>query len=185
MGVDVFDLPPGGVSAREASQQDALPHQVLACIRDRHGFPEFAGGMQLLDTAYVSEVAGVGAEVGEEATTTEASAAAAASEEALETFAGDGEELSRGLGDGRRESPPQLLFPGLRLLHAEPPVVGVDDFFTSDECDQYIARSLYPPPPSQGPTPGSGSGDGGGGVHMQRSATLGADVDAVAQVRIR
>ncbi|CAN0054991.1 unnamed protein product, partial [Hapterophycus canaliculatus] len=35
-----------------------------------------------------------------------------------------------------------LLFPGLRLLHAEPPVVGVDNFFTSEECDAYVSRSV-------------------------------------------
>ena len=38
-----------------------------------------------------------------------------------------------------------LLFPGLRLLHAEPIVIGVDDFFTPDECDDYVARSASPP----------------------------------------
>eukprot|EP00752_Nemacystus_decipiens_P013012 g11511.t2 len=38
-----------------------------------------------------------------------------------------------------------LLFPGLRLLHAEPIVIGVDDFFTPEECDEYISRSVSPP----------------------------------------
>ncbi|CAN0395564.1 unnamed protein product, partial [Laminaria digitata] len=76
MGVDIFDLPPGGVSARETSQHDALPPQVLACIRDRHGFPEFAGGMRLLDTAYQTETVGAG--TGEDATASSSAAAAAA-----------------------------------------------------------------------------------------------------------
>lgn len=43
-------------------------------------------------------------------------------------------------GEGRG-----LLFPGLRLLHAEPIVIGVDDFFTPEECDDYISRSVSPP----------------------------------------
>lgn len=38
-----------------------------------------------------------------------------------------------------------LLFPGLRLLHAEPILIGVDDFFSSDECDEYISKSVSPP----------------------------------------
>lgn len=38
-----------------------------------------------------------------------------------------------------------LLFPGLRLLHVEPIVIGVDDFFTPEECDDYISRSVSPP----------------------------------------
>lgn len=38
-----------------------------------------------------------------------------------------------------------MLFPGLRLLHAEPIVIGVDDFFTPEECDEYISRSVSPP----------------------------------------
>lgn len=52
MGVDVFDLPPGGVPASELGQQIALPFQVLQTIRGRYGFPEFAGGRRLLDAAY-------------------------------------------------------------------------------------------------------------------------------------
>ena len=178
MGVDVFDLPPGGVSAKETSQQDALPPQVLDCIRDRHGFLEFAGGMRLLDTAYLEGAVGAGA--GEDATTA-AAGEAVATDGPLETLEGRG-ELS--VGGGGRESPPPLLFPGLRLLHAEPPVIGVDDFFTAEECDQYISRSLSPPPSSQA-AGAEGGGGGGGGAHKQRSATLGADVDAVAQVKIR
>lgn len=179
MGVDVFDLPPGGVSARETSQQDALPLQVLDCIRDRHGFPEFAGGVRLLDTAYTEGTVGAG--TGEDPTT--AAAEAVTADGPLETLEGGG-ELSEG-GKGR-ESPPPLLFPGLRLLHAEPPMIGVDDFFTAEECDQYISRSLSPPPSSQAAGAGDGArgGGGGGGAHKQRSATLGADVDAVAQVRM-
>lgn len=81
------------------------------------------------------------------------------------------------------QSVTRLMFPGMRLLHAEPPVVGIDDFFTSDECDDYITRSLSPPPPPQQLAGQKGKGGGeGSGPHMQRSATLGADVDAVAQV---
>lgn len=164
MGVDVFDLPAGGVQARERGQGHALPPQVLQCIRDRHGLPDFAGGRRSLDAAYEAEEARV-------------------------------EGGRQGTGDEGEPSlpppPPPLLFPGLRLLHAEPPVIGVDDFFTPEECDEYISRSLGPPPqPSPaaatggGVVLGSGGGNGGGGgPHMQRSATLGADVDAVAQVR--
>lgn len=33
------------------------------------------------------------------------------------------------------------LFPGIRLLHADPVVFEVEDFFTSRECDIYIAMS--------------------------------------------
>lgn len=52
MGVDVFDLPAGGVPASESGQQTALPFQVLQTIRGRHGLPEFAGGQHLLDAVY-------------------------------------------------------------------------------------------------------------------------------------
>lgn len=156
MGVDVFELPAGGVTASEEGQQNALPLQVLECIRERHGMPEFAGGRRLLDAEY--EVGGL-----------------------LGTEGGHQERPADLLADRR-----PLLFPGLRLLHAEPPVVGVDNFFTAQECDEYVSRSVSPPPtaPGTGDATGGGSGRvGGGGPHMQRSATLGADVDAVAQVR--
>ena len=106
MGVDVFDLPPGGVSAKETSQQDALPPQVLDCIRDRHGFLEFAGGMRLLDTAYLEGAVGAGA--GEDATTA-AAGEAVATDGPLETLEGRG-ELS--VGGGGRESPPPAAVPG-------------------------------------------------------------------------
>lgn len=75
----------------------------------------------------------------------------------------------------------RLMFPGLRLLHAEPPVIGVDDFFTHEECDHYIAMSTDAMKSGQAKK-GSKTAPGEGGPHMQRSATLGADVDAVAQV---
>lgn len=139
MGVDVFDLPPRGIPASERGQEQALPSQVLECIRNRHGLEEFAGGRQLLDPEYGLH------------------------------------EPEGGYGGGGEG----LLFPGLRLLHAEPPVIGVDDFFTPGECDEYVSRSVSPPPAA----PASEGAAGGKGPHMQRSATLGADVDAVAQVR--
>jgi len=155
MGVDVFDLPPRGIPASERGQEQALPAQVLQCIRKRHGLEEFAGGRRLLDPEY-------GNSDDETAETASTSASASVSDDG-------GASPVRG----------GLLFPGLRLLHAEPPVIGVDDFFSSQECDEYISRSLSPPPP----TPASAAG--GTGPHKQRSATLGADVDAVAQVRRR
>ncbi|CAN0195750.1 unnamed protein product, partial [Ectocarpus sp. 13 AM-2016] len=89
----------------------------------------------------------------------------------------------KGGGDGTAAKS-RLLFPGLRLLHAEPPVIGVSDFFTDEECDEYISRSVAPPPPAavtSGAAAGAGAAATGSGPHMQRSATLGADVDAVAQ----
>ena len=33
------------------------------------------------------------------------------------------------------------LFPGIRLLHADPVVFEVEDFFTPEECDAYVAMS--------------------------------------------
>lgn len=33
------------------------------------------------------------------------------------------------------------LFPGMRLLHADPVVFEVEDFFTPEECDAYVAMS--------------------------------------------
>lgn len=144
MGVDVFDLPPTGIPASERGQEQALPPQVLECIRSRHGLEEFAGGRRILDPEYTHE-----------------------------TDAQEDDEKREGGGEG-------LLFPGLRLLHAEPPVIGVDDFFTPGECDEYVSRSLSPPPAA----PASAGAAGENGPHMQRSATLGADVDAVAQVRL-
>lgn len=33
------------------------------------------------------------------------------------------------------------LFPGIRLLHADPVVFEVEDFFTPEECDTYVAMS--------------------------------------------
>ena len=149
MGVDVFDLPEGGVTAREEGQETALPRQVLECIRDRHGMLEFGGGRKLLDAEYCDP--------------------------------NSDENKAGGMGgtdeEEHRRPRPLLLFPGLRLLHAEPPVIGVDDFFTAEECDAYVSRSLSPAP--------APLADGGSDVarpHMQRSATLGADVDSVAQV---
>lgn len=166
MGVDVFDLPPGGIPASERGQQQALPSQVLGCIRERHGLQEFGGGRRLLDPEYDDD---------QDST-----------EMAADAGSGDGSGSSSSKG---------LLFPGLRLLHAEPPVIGVDDFFTPEECDQYVSRSLSPspsspPPPSSQASSSSSSSsgvdvDGGNGPHKQRSATLGADVDAVAQVKSR
>lgn len=35
----------------------------------------------------------------------------------------------------------EKLFPGIRLLHADPVVFEVEDFFTPEECDAYIAMS--------------------------------------------
>eukprot|EP00903_Cladosiphon_okamuranus_P015175 g14029.t2 len=147
MGVDVFDLPPRGIPASERGQEQALPSQVLECIRNRHGLEEFAGGRRLLDPKYGTDEDGGGG------------------------GGGGGEGSGGGAG---------LLFPGLRLLHAEPPVVGVDDFFTAGECEECISRSVSPPPPATAPAP-AGRAVGEKGPHMQRSATLGADVDAVAQ----
>ena len=143
MGVDVFDLPPRGIPASERGQEQALPAQVLSCIRDRHGLEEFAGGHRLLDPEYGKP-------------------ARSSDEDESDSPAGG------------------LLFPGLRLLHAEPPVIGVDDFFSSQECDEYVSRSVSPTPPP--PASASGGAGGAAGPHKQRSATLGADVDAVAQV---
>lgn len=37
------------------------------------------------------------------------------------------------------------LFPGIRLLHADPVVFEVEDFFTSEECDAYVAMSTEAP----------------------------------------
>lgn len=149
MGVDVFDLPPRGIPASERGQEQALPSQVLECIRNRHGLEEFAGGRRLLDPEYGTH------ETAEE---------------------GEKKVKKRREGGGKG-----LLFPGLRLLHAEPPVISVDDFFTPGECDEYVSRSLSPPPPAAPAAAGAAGEETG--PHMQRSATLGADVDAVAQVR--
>lgn len=148
MGVDVFDMPPRGIPASERGQEQALPSQVLECIRNRHGLEEFAGGRRLLDPEYAHDKAADGEKTRE---------------------GGDGNAACKG-----------LLFPGLRLLHAEPPVIGVDDFFTPEECDEYVSRSVSPTPAA----PAAGAA-GTAGPHMQRSATLGADVDAVAQVGMR
>ncbi|CAM9678825.1 unnamed protein product [Ectocarpus fasciculatus] len=166
MGVDVFDLPAGGIPASERGQQEALPPQVLECIRERHGLQEFAGGRRLLDPEYYGE----GSLTGSSSSSSGSPGAAAA---AVAAQSGEKEER----GDGAAKS--RLLFPGLRLLHAEPPVIGVSGFFTDEECDEYISRSVSPPPAAV--TSGAGAAATGGGPHMQRSATLGADVDAVAQ----
>lgn len=48
----MFDLPPRGIPASERGQEQALPSQVLECIRSRHGLEEFAGGHLLLDPEY-------------------------------------------------------------------------------------------------------------------------------------
>lgn len=44
-------------------------------------------------------------------------------------------------GDGLHESQPglNLSFPGLKILHLDPPVITVDNFFTDAECDEYLA----------------------------------------------
>ncbi|CAM9917356.1 unnamed protein product [Ectocarpus sp. 4 AP-2014] len=174
MGVDVFDLPAGGIPASERGQQEALPPQVLECIRGRHGLQDFAGGRRLLDPEYYGTdgEAGGAALTGSSSSSGSPAAAAAA-------VGGEKKEGGDGTAAKRR-----LLFPGLRLLHAEPPVIGVSEFFTDEECDDYISRSVSPPPPAA-VTSGEGAGAAaaatGSGPHMQRSATLGADVDAVAQ----
>ncbi|CAM9756409.1 unnamed protein product, partial [Chrysoparadoxa australica] len=61
-------------------------------------------------------------------------------------------------------------FPGVRVLHWEPLVIGVEDFFTNEECDAFIAMSVEEPSESSALAP-----------HKQRSATLGTDAEARAQ----
>ncbi|CAM9612529.1 unnamed protein product [Choristocarpus tenellus] len=38
-------------------------------------------------------------------------------------------------------------FPGMRLLHADPVVLEIENFFTNEECDNYIAMSVDPDAP--------------------------------------
>lgn len=97
---------------------------MLECIRERHGLPEFAGGHRIVDPEYVRDEA--------------AAAADSFSFSYSDARAGGG-------GRRKRRSRPRgeaFPFPGLRLLHAEPIVIGVDDFFTSEECDEYVAKSM-------------------------------------------
>ena len=74
-----------------------------------------------------------------------------------------------GVGSGATD----CRFPGIRVLHAEPPVLCVDDFFTPEECDRYIALSLAADDES--------GGVGGTRSVRVQSKTLGKDADAAAQ----
>lgn len=60
-------------------------------------------------------------------------------------------------------------FDKFRVLHIDPLVIAVDDFFTHEECDRYIAMS--------DPTAGNKDGD----AVMTRSKTVGKDAAAKSQ----
>lgn len=59
-------------------------------------------------------------------------------------------------------------FERMRVYHIDPLVIGVDEFFTPEECDRYVAMS-------------SATGDGADRVLMSRSPTVGKDAAAKAQ----
>ncbi len=59
-------------------------------------------------------------------------------------------------------------FTDFHVLHVDPLVISIDDFFTHDECDRYISMSEAPSKSSSAP-------------EMTRSKTVGKDADAKAQ----
>jgi hypothetical protein len=65
-------------------------------------------------------------------------------------------------------------FEKLRVLHVDPLVLVVDDFFTQDECDRYIDMSLSPPKSSDTAAPQAES-------LRTRSKTVGEDAAAKSQ----
>ena len=70
------------------------------------------------------------------------------------------------------EIPP---FSKIRVLHIDPMVLSIDDFFTSEECEQYIQQS-------ETNSRGTNGGDGASRTVMQsRSPTVGKDSAAKSQ----
>jgi hypothetical protein len=59
-------------------------------------------------------------------------------------------------------------FTDFHVLHVDPLVISVDNFFTDEECDRYMAMSLAPSKSSSAP-------------EMTRSKTVGKDANAKAQ----
>lgn len=73
-------------------------------------------------------------------------------------------------------------FEKLRVLHVDPLVLAVDDFFTDEECDRYVDMSLSPPALS---SPADGSDTDVGAHQLEnfqtRSKTVGKDAAAKSQ----
>ena len=59
-------------------------------------------------------------------------------------------------------------FTDFHVLHVDPLVISIDDFFTNDECDRYVSMSEAPSKSSSAP-------------EMTRSKTVGKDANAKAQ----
>merc|ERR1719464_187402 len=60
-------------------------------------------------------------------------------------------------------------FEQIEILHIDPLVIGVNDFFTDEECDRYVKMSL------------KSDGNGDGGTLETRSKTVGKDTSAKEQ----
>lgn len=60
-------------------------------------------------------------------------------------------------------------FTEFHVLHMDPLVIGIDNFFTDEECDRYVNMSLAP------------SKDSASAPEMTRSKTVGKDANAKAQ----
>ena len=58
-------------------------------------------------------------------------------------------------------------FSKFRVLHVDPMVLAIDDFFTNDECDRYIAMSENPTDDKE--------------LYQTRSKTVGKDSQSKAQ----
>jgi hypothetical protein len=71
-------------------------------------------------------------------------------------------------------------FSSLRVLHVDPLVLAVDDFFTDEECARYIALSEHPAAPQQQQPQGMAVVEGGG-AFQTRSKTVGKDYAAQSQ----
>ena len=73
-------------------------------------------------------------------------------------------------------------FRKVRVLHVDPMILSVDDFFTPDECDQYIRQSETK---SMGSNHNNNNNknirNGGGSVMQSQSPTVGKDAAAKAQ----
>lgn len=80
-------------------------------------------------------------------------------------------DLNAGAADRTRPA-----FPGMRLAHRDPAVFVIDDFFSAEECERYIALSAR-----ADETPSAASASTHASPVKQQSKTVGADAQARAQ----
>jgi hypothetical protein len=89
----------------------------------------------------------------------------------------DGDVMSTQMNDAISQLPP---FDRFRVLHVDPLVLAIDDFFTDDECDRYVEMSLTPTKLEQ--QDGDTTSEGHKAAALEtKSKTVGKDAAAKSQ----